>query len=424
MSFASAPVGATPPPLQTLGLLRDLGLRLTLPEALESGVVGFVRRASPPLPADPEAARALFREGLELIEEISKQLDREVRQITEEMVAASQRMSSHGSYPTQVQSDVSRALQDAKARLDEERQKFGPRFAKQQQAGLDGFKATLDAVATRSEPEEFGMRFGLAPAYRAEYERWARELFEQWGSHTAELLKDRGQRAIEPALQQLTRALGTPVALDVPPAEAVPVPSALDVGACEEHAHMPSWGESYKESLFHGLNQVAMLASLVIIPVVGNFSHEQPVTLRIVVMSAAVVPTVLIAYSAARRHRRKHFRTNSDRAMQSIQRQLNEHFRSRVERFKTEYDSAVQRYLKGIQDGLGETVQRLVTELLEQHRRRALDEQARVKVESDQLQERLSRLRQARAQLTDQIRVELTRRLQDLEAARGAAEVP
>ena len=413
----STPANAVVAPLQTLGLVRDIGLRMPWPEALGQRVGAFLGRVAGGLDADAAVREGQLREGLGLVEALTAHLDREVRQVTEDTVGANHRLNSQGAYANQLQGEVSKALQEVKSRLDEERQKFGPRFSRQHQSGLDALKATVDAVETDSAPEEFGVRFTLAEGFRRRYERWAASLFGQWGQHTAELLQDRAARAIEPPMAQLVRVLATPIAYAPGKAAPIGAPAGLDVGPCEERAQIPSWGEAYKESLFTGLGQMSMLAGMVIIPVVGNFSQEQPTALRVVVMTGAVAPIILFAFAAARRSRRKHLRTNTDRALQAIQRQLQEHFRSRVERFKVDYETAVAKYLKAVHDEVTERVQRLVQELLEGFKRRALDEQTRVRLELDQLQERLGRLRQARGQLVDQVRLELLRRLQELGAS-------
>jgi len=276
---AAAPLHATAAaPFQSLAVLRDLPLRVQLSDALALGVAAFVQRASPPLEAGLDAQQGLLRDGLALVEQLIAALDVEGRKITEEMVSANHRMNSHGTYATQLQGDVTRLLQDSKTKLDDERQKFGQRYAKQHQNTLDALKTTIDGVETCAAQEEFGLVYTLSESYRRSFERWATNVFAQWAAHTASLLQDRATKAIEGTLPQLMRLLGTPIAF-VPPAATEPaIPQGLDIGKCEERAEMPSWGESYKESLFTGLNQVAMLASLVIVPVVGNFSHEQPVT--------------------------------------------------------------------------------------------------------------------------------------------------
>ena len=49
-------------------------------------------------------------------------------------------MNSYGTYATQLQGDVTRLLQDSKTKLDDERQKFGQRYAKQHQNTFDALK--------------------------------------------------------------------------------------------------------------------------------------------------------------------------------------------------------------------------------------------------------------------------------------------
>jgi len=407
-----SPALAQPIPGPLLMTLRDVPLRVRLPEGLTDELGELVRVAAAGVTQD--AVPQTVSGALGVVERLVSFLDGEMRVLTEELVTTNHRMNSHGSYGNQLQNDVSKLMLEAKQKLDEERQKFAGRYAKQNQSTLDALKTTLDELGTTSRPEEFGLVYALSEGYRRRFEGWATGVFEAWAGHTAALLKDRASESLKGTLAQLERVLGTPLSFELPSASPPSVPQGLDVGACEERAEMPSWGESYKESLFTGLNQVAMLASLVIIPVVGNFSHEQPVTLRVVVMSAAVVPIVFVAYTSAKRHRRKILKRNTDRALQQIQKTLGDHFRTRIERFKTDFDMTVQKYLAAAHQKLGQTVQRVVDELMEGYKRRMLAEQTRAKIELEQLQERQGRIRQVRGQLVDQVRLDLQRRAREL----------
>jgi len=394
--------------------LRDLHLRLALDEPLALAIERHL--ATPIDPSGNGAATAWHRRALELCEDALSYVEREAERATQEMITATERQANAGRAAESLRRDVDSLLGACKRALDEEKARFSQRFAKQLQGTQDALEQTLRQLATSRRAEEFSVVFTLDPKFRTELERWSGAVFESWSSHTGQLLVDRARAAIEAPRGQLERVLGTPIAPEPVAPRLPPIPDAGDLAAMEEKAEMPTIGEAFKESLFGGLNAVAMIAGMVVVPVVGNFSASQPVQLRAVVMASCVLPIIGLAVWGTRRHRKKSLLRNIDKAITALKKNLELYFRGRVERFKVGHDVAVQDFLTRYHQSLADVVTRISDEILRTREARRIEEQTRMKVEIDAIQARQSRLRTARDQLHDQVRFELRRRLKELGA--------
>lgn len=389
-----------------LNNLKDLGARVQLPTELHQRIQETLAKSS----ADKGEAEAL-RDALDTVEACVAFLDVEIKRLTQERFA----IGDAGAVRQRLLGDPRRAVDLAlgqfKQRIAGERPEWTRRIAKQVldiQAQAEAELSNIQVSVTHR-----GGDLTVAPDkdWTLRYGRWINDVFATWTHHLVELLRAKTVQLIQPDLDALSELLGEPLRVDLPTATALPTPELGASHELSESVETPSLGATVFESFQGGLNAVGMLAGMVVIPVVGQLMHTASTEVRAIAMGGAVTPVLLLAIIRGRATRRRLVEGNAAKATEKLKKTLAVEQKQLVDRFKAEADRACLGYLNQAQGVANAVIEAAVARFFERRERSVAEEQARVQLMSDRLQEQIGAYKMARSGLAGQVVVELKRKL-------------
>ncbi len=402
---------ALPP---SLGALRDLPARVALPAALEAEVAAFSARPPPP----PAEEQAVVEAALALTERCLGFLDEEATRLTEARFAGSDPNALRQRALQEPRRQVDALLGALRQKLAGEKQEWARRLQKQFLDVNEQFarQAASFTVATQTAGRE--LRVTFHPEWLAAHERWLDGALGRWAEHVESLVATKAMAAAEPELRALAEALGGAA---MPPLGLKADRIRVETGAAALRAagagtEVPSLGEVVFESFKGGLNTVAMIAGLIVIPVAGSLMHTASMEVRAFVMGGMVLPVAVFAVLAGGKARGRLRASNLEKAREKLRKELEAGFKLAVDRFRPEAERYVAAQLASVQAALLSALEPAVARVFEEKERALSSELARSALQADRLNEQLNGLRMARGTLATQLLVDLKRRQRELAA--------
>ena len=417
MTFPNRPSGGPSAqggaPIATLAMIRDLPLRLPIPPALEQEIQTFVKR---PTPAAGETdAVTYYESALQLTQKCVDYLESETARLTESVFSVGDAAAVKQRIVGDPRKQLDTVLNAIKQKIASEKNEWGRRFAKQSIDVNDGLGKQLEALTVSSEIDVEHMFVVPEGHWKGTFSGWFDDVLTRWGQHVSGLLKKKTTDAVAEELAQVSTILDAKIAIRAREAGAVTVPALGDIHALQEKIEVPTRGEIFIETLKGGLNTVAMVAGLIVIPVVGQFTDQQPTHMRALFMSSVCVPIIAFSYLAMHKQRSKMISRNTEKAAQTLRKNVSEMSKARLERFKMEADRAVQLYLAAFQQSLLEQVDPYIESCFKKRDVILAGELTTLKLQTDRIQDQLAAVRQAKTGLATQLVVDLRRRLKELE---------
>jgi hypothetical protein len=312
---------------------------------------------------------------------------------------------------------VDLSVNNLKQKLANEKGEWNRRLTKQAGEVQDSIDKELRGLATAKHVDKEHVKLGPEPAWMARFGPWLDEVFNTWGSHLASALQSKTQQLINPDLQALGEQLGTPLAAQVPapPPLGIAAPK-LDVASLDQTLEVPSFFGAFFESFKSGLNTVAMIVGMVVMPVVSLTDIENRLA-RAAVMTGFIVPVIAFAVFEMFRTRDKMVKKNAEAGAQKILKDLETYCKVRVDRFKAEADRFSQNYLAQASTVVLQGVEPVVARVFQEKEVGMVSELTRVQTQADKLADQLNSIRQVKSGLSGQLLVDLKRKVRDLGGA-------
>jgi len=403
------------PPVNSLSLFRDLLLKVRLEPALEQDVKAFTER---PQSAVPEGEyRAYMERADALAARCAAFLEAEMARATEARFAAPDPNALKQKLLIEPRRGVDQIVMGLKQKLGNERQEWTRRIAKQMSDVATSIEQQVETMEmARAEGRE-AMVATPDPEWLRAFDAWKADVFGRWASHLAPLLRAKTCELIQPDLDALSSALGAPVKVELRVPAAMKLPTGRE--RPKDHAErfeVPTAGETFVEMFKGSLSTVAMIAGMVVIPVVGSLMHTAPTAVRALVMGGMLVPIAAFAFVSGRKQRKKLIAGNEDKAREKLRKALAAETKAELDRFKPDAERYAAQYCSAALATAMGVIEPLVGESFEAREKTVGQELAKAQIATDKVMDQLQSLRMIRGQITSQLVVDIKRRLQDLEA--------
>jgi len=396
--------------LPSFGLLRDVALRVPIGNALGEELSTFASRQHPP----QSECQPYLRDALTLVQKAMAALDVCLGALTEQRFAAGDAMTLRQRLVGDPKRSVDNALSMLKQKLSGERQEWSRRLSKQCLDVLDALPKELQSLATTLSQRGGSMEVTLEARWAVSFSSWLDEVFGSWARHLAVLLPAKTEALVAPELATINEILGTSVSVAMPrPVPPQQTGDAMDLDNLSERLEVPRAAEVFVAQLKSSLQSVAMLAGLIVIPVVTSLMGTSSPQIRALVMACAVAPVAALAVLQTRKHRHVLLEGNLEKARDKIRKTLDASFRSKLERFKPEAERASQTYLSQVQQALLGVLEPAIVAALEQRERSVASQLAGAQMEADRLADQINSTKQLKGGL-GQLALELRKRLSDL----------
>ncbi len=410
-------------PIGPLVVLRDLSLRMDLPPELLARVKATVDTNLAPM-GDAEGMEFVER-ALSLGEECVAFLDSELRRVAEVKFSAPDPNALRQRLLSDPRRQAEAALTALKARLLAEKQEWVRRVAKQ----LNDVQTALDQQIDSIEVKEIaeGASVVLVPdvEWLRAFDAWRAETYARWATHLASVLPSKTRKAIETDLETLGAMIKRSLELADHPASSFKLPTGREKAKeYRERFDVPTVFEAFFDSFKERLNTVAMIAGLVVIPVIGSLMHTASTTIRAAVMGATLLPILGFSFLQGRRHRKKLFTGNLEKAKDRLKKSLATEAKGELDRFKLDAERYTAAYCGAAQQAAGAALEPQVAEYFEALEKQVARDLASAQMESDKSADQINVARQLKGNLTGQLLLELKRRQVELRERAASAKVP
>jgi hypothetical protein len=399
-------------PLPNLTALRDFASRIALPQDLAAAVEAVTGR--PPPPAAQE--RAAVDDALATVERCITWMDEETARLTESRFAQPDLNTMRQRLLQEPRRQIDQLLNALKQKVASERQEWARRLQKQYLDVNEQFARQSAGLRVDIEPRGHELYVRLHPEWQGSYARWLTEAFTRWAEHVETLVAPKALAAAEPELRALAQAIGSrPTSTPEVRPDGIRLETGLvDLARITATCEVTSFGEAIFESFKGGLNTVAMIAGLIVIPVVGSVMHTATMNVRAIVMGGMVVPVAVFAVRAGQKARRRIHAANLDKTRDKMRKELETSFKLAIERFRPEADRYVQAQLVAIQTAIVGALEPVIAQSFDEKERALAGDLAKAQLQAERTAEQLNTLRMAKGQLAGMLLSELRRRQHEL----------
>lgn len=380
------------------------------PQALKDAM------ARAPLPAEyDQALRQAVQGGdpttaLSAAEAALAFIDAEQMRLAEQRLALGDAQAARQRLTGEPRRAIDLAVNGLKAKLGNEKAEWTRRVQKQlhdvvdsAEAELRGatFVSTINKDHVHISGEEWGRR----------YITWLDHTLSTWSDHVASLAPTRIAAAVEAELQAINAVMSEMVTPATTVARLDPTATRLEAPVLVDDVNVPTVMEAFIETFKSGLNTVAMLAGMVVVPVVGNFTSEQPTALRAAVMSALIMPVIGFAVFQTVSQRSKLTTSFGERAIEKLKRNAETYTKTRIDRFSKDVERHTQTFVQQAQLDLLAAIDLRSSRFFAEKETSIAGELARAQLQAERLGDQLQQLRQARSALANGAIPDLRRQL-------------
>jgi hypothetical protein len=375
--------------------------------------------SKPPPPAtEKEASRSYARAVEQLVEKCVETVDAEMAKVVEAKFALGDANSLQRKNIADPKQQANTFVAEMKNRMGTEKSKWPIRTKDQAQDVLDKVEEQLRSFRVHYEVQPTRVAVTIDDAFQKQLFRWLDQTLQTWVDHHNHILYGKTLAAVEEPVGHLAQHLNTAIKPSISPP--LPVSSHSLLNELPPLAHdeeIVSKGEAFVESLKGGLNTVAMLAGMVIVPVVGFFSDQQPIHVRALIMGGCVLPIVGFAGWATVRLRNKLINKSEDKGQDVLLKDFGGFLRNRIERLRVELERHAVEYVNQATTALGSQLEQTISSVFSERESQLVRELARVQMEADRLMDRVNSLKQLRTLLSTQVLVEVRKKLRETDAA-------
>ncbi len=404
------------PSIPSLGTLRDLTLKVELDEALQRDVKAFLDRPAP----GPDEQRAYLDDASSVASRCLAFVEAEMARLTEQRFSAPDPNALRQKLLVEPRRQVDGILNGIRQKVSTDRQDWARRIAKQVADVAASIEAQVESIEVAQEAGKHDVAVTPDPEWARAFDAWKAEAFARWAAHLAPLVQAKTYQLIEPDLASLRDLLGAPVDVELQKPAAMTLPAGRGQGKpLVERFEIPTAAEAFFETFKGGLSTVAMIAGMVIVPVIGSLMHTASTEVRALVMGGMVTPIGIFAFFQARGQRKKLYTQNMDRARERLQKAIVAEARIDLDLFKPDAERYAGQYGATAQAAVLAAADRVVAEAFEKREKDVARDLAKAQIQADRVMDQLTVLRQIKGSLTGTLVVDLKRRVQELDAQRA-----
>ena len=369
-------------PLTSISLLRDLPLKLALPPELEANIRQTADALLPSLQGDDELAA--LAKLLGLTSRCMEYLDEEAARLVERRFSTLDPAALKQRTIAEPRRQVDALLTQLKAKLANERQEWARRVAKQFATVMTSVENQIDTLQLADSVGHGEVRVNPDEAWLRSFHDWRAETFRRWSDHLAGILETKTQALLEPELTTILISLDArSKRVELPRPTVLNVPDGLDGKKYAERFDIPSVAESVMEMFKGSLSTVAMIAGMVVIPVVGSLMHTASTELRAGVMGTAIAPILVFAIMNGRKARRRLVAQSKDKANEKIRRTILTDLKTQIDRFKPDAERYAANYCGAVSAAVVSAVEPLIARTFEERDRALVMDQAKAQIAAD-----------------------------------------
>ena len=407
------------PPIPSLALFRDIPLKIELPPDLERQIRAVADRPQTALtPADwPGYVDAALAAANGCV----AHCDAEMARLAEQRFSMPDPNALKQRLIGDPRRQVEQLVQQLKQKLANEKQEWARRVAKQMSDVATTLDQQIDTLEMTREAEAHSVLIRPEAKWLRDFEGWKAAVFDKWAAHLSPLLQAKTTQLIAPDVDAIRDLVGEPLAISLPTPSPMPLPMGRDQAKeYVERVEVPTPMETFFELFKGNLATVAMIAGMVIIPVVGEMMNQAAVHIRAVIMGSMVVPIVVFAAYQAKGMRRKAMASGEEKARQALRRAIAAESKAELDRFKPDAERYSAAYCSNAQTVALSVIEPIIARAFERREQRAAADLAKAHMSGERIQELAGTLRQLKTALAGQVVVDLKRRQIELNAARAA----
>jgi cell pole-organizing protein PopZ len=405
------------PSIPSLATLRDLTLKVELDDALQRDVKAFLERAPAP---ETSEQRAYLEDAGALAGRCLSFLDGEMARLTEQRFSAPDPNALRQRLLGEPRRQVDGVLNGIRQKISTDKQDWARRIGKQMADVGASIEQQVESLELAQQAGKHEVTVTPDAEWARAFDAWKADTFSRWAAHLAPLVQAKTYQLLEADLQTLRELLGAPVGVELHKPAAMALPAGREQQrALAERFEVPTTLEAFFETFKGGLSTVAMIAGMVIVPVIGSLMHTASTEVRALVMGGMVTPIGISAFFQARAQRRKITAQNLDRARDRLQKAIVAEAKLDLERFKPDAERYATQYGATAQAAVLAAADRLIAEAFDRREKDVARDLARAQLQTDRVTDQLNLLRQIKGSLSGTLVVDLKRRVQDLEAQRG-----
>jgi hypothetical protein len=412
------------PPIASLVLFRDLTLKVSLSPELEQEVKSFSDKPQTAVP--PDQYRAYIESADALAGRCVAFLDAEMARLTEARFSGPDPNSLKQKLLMDPRRQTEQVVQGLKQKLANEKQEWTRRIAKQMADVATSIEQQVETIEIAHAEGKEALVVAPGEDWMRAFDAWKADVFARWSSHLAPLVHAKTCELIQPDVEALSTTLGKPVKIEL----RVPAPMKLPTGRerPKEHSErfeVPTTMDTFGEMFKNQLSTVAMMAGMVVIPVIGSLMHTAAMAIRALVMGSLVAPIAVFAFISGRKQRAKLIVGNQEKAREKLIKAVAQDAKAELDRFKPDAERYTAQYCNASLTTALAVVEPLVAEVFETREKSVAAELAKAQIASDRVMDQLQGLRMLKSQLSGQLVVDIKRRIQDLDSwAQNAAAQP
>lgn len=395
--------------IPSLELLRDLPLKIALPDDLRADVAASVAelRSASELPAMQRAAARAEAVTLRAI----AHLEAEAARLTQERFAAEDAGALRRRLVDEPKQRAEALVASMRQRVAGEKPEWSRRLDKQTRDLLDAMRKELAKMAIEDASEAKDGAVRAVPKFRERFGEWTDAAMDSWTAHLGALVEAQYAELLRPELDALAAVLGARIDPELPtpamPVYRVQIPDA----ALRATYDSPSFFETVFAPLKGGLDLVALITGLLVVPIVGRLMDESPIVLRATVVGGMISAVIVVAVSSGLRTRRKLVAAAKGAARGEIAKNVEASFTAQLERFRADAERACHgAMLEALRTAL-RVVEPAIARFVEAREASAVTALASAQLKLDRIADQLRTIRSVKYALEEQLLVDLRRSL-------------
>lgn len=410
------PVPIPVPP--SINQVKDLTLKVQVAPELEREISTFFAHKPPLDDAGPPAFRRYFEEAVNLVSKCVAFADHNIAKLTEARFSVGDANSFKQKNLGEPRRQSDAVLNSLKQKLAGERGEWTRRITKQAGDVIDQLDKELKDFPIEANVVARDLFVAPNDAWLEKFMGWFDKVFDTWIEHLEKGLPAKAQVLINPEIATLRQQLEATLPVLVPP----PTPmlktvAPLEMRGARERMDVPTPFEVFFESFKGGLNTVAMIAGMVVLPVAGSLFSAAKEETRAMIMGGCLMPIIVFSAFEIRKTRARLIQSNTEKAKQKLKKDLETACKLRIDRFKQDAERYTQAYLAAAQQHVGGELEAEISRTFQRREEALATELARVQLEADRVADQLNAFRQAKQQLATMTLIDLKRRLKEVEGS-------
>lgn len=395
------------PQIPSIELLRDLPLKIAIPDDLRADVTVLLGQAQEEL----VDARHSIVEAERLTLRAIAHIEGEAARLTQERFAAEDASTLRRRL---VHDPVERAeeiIENMRQRVAGERTEWTRRLDKQTRDVVEALRRELSRMELEHIPKPETDVLRATKSFRDRFAAWTNEALSAWTSHLQVLVEGQVAELITPEIERLEGVLSLHLAPELPaptmPEYRVKIPDSLFATSYEPPAFVTVILGQFKG----GLDVIALLASLLVVPVVGQLMEESPLVVRGTVIGTMILAALAFALFSGIRTRRSLTAAAMSAAKNDIIRAVESSFVTQIERFRADVERQCTACMQEALRATMRVVEPAMERFVAQREANAVSMLAGAQMKLDRIEDQLRSIRGVKYALEEQLLVDLRRSL-------------